>query len=67
MLERKVKDLEGALAEAEGDMQLVVRRINTSQYAVAELQAERDAAFTQMRKLQAEILAEREKAEALMT
>lgn len=66
MLERKVKDLEGALAEAESDIQEVVRRMNTSQFAVAELQAERDAAFTQMRKLQAEILAEREKADALM-
>jgi chromosome segregation ATPase len=66
MLERKVKEMEGLLREAEEDMQQVVTRVNRSQLEVAELQTERDAAFSQMHKLQALIVAEREKAEALM-
>lgn len=63
MLERKVKEMEGLLREAEEDMQQVVQRVNASQMEVAELQTERDAAFSQMHKLQALIVAEREKAE----
>ena len=66
LLERKVRELEGLLREAEGDMQDVVQRVNQSQYEVAELQTERDAALSQMRKLQTQIVEEREKAEALM-
>ena len=66
MLERKVKDMELLLREAEEDMQQVVQRVNQSQMEVAELQTERDAAFSQMHKLQALIVAEREKAEMLM-
>ncbi|KAF2771654.1 hypothetical protein EJ03DRAFT_325302 [Teratosphaeria nubilosa] len=65
-LERKVRELERLLKEAEDDMQSVVQRVNRSQMEVAELQTERDAAFTQMRKLQDLISAEREKADALM-
>ena len=66
MLERKVKEMEGLLREAEEDMQNVVQRVNRSQMEVAELQTERDAAFSQMFKLQALIVEERERAEALM-
>ncbi|KAK4508461.1 hypothetical protein PRZ48_002200 [Zasmidium cellare] len=66
MLERKVKELEHLLREAEEDMQVVVQRVNKSQMEVADLQTERDAALTQMRKLQTMIVEEREKAEALM-
>ncbi|EME49955.1 hypothetical protein DOTSEDRAFT_68690 [Dothistroma septosporum NZE10] len=66
MLERKVKELEGLLREAEEDVQVVVQRVNSSQMEVAELQTERDAALTQMRKLQALVSEERERAEALM-
>ncbi|KAF2162350.1 hypothetical protein M409DRAFT_27354 [Zasmidium cellare ATCC 36951] len=66
MLERKVKELEGLLREAEEDMQVVVQRVNKSQMEVADLQTERDAALIQMRKLQVLIVEEREKAEALM-
>ena len=66
MLERKVKELEGLLREAEEDMQDVVQRVNRSQFEVAELQTERDAASSQMRKLQGLIVEERERAESLM-
>ena len=66
MLERKVKEMEGLLREAEEDMQQVVQTVNKSQMEVAELQTERDAALSQMHKLQALIVEEREKAEGLM-
>lgn len=66
LLERKVRELEGLLREAEEDMQHVVERVNKSQMEVADLQTERDAALLQMRKLQGQIVAEREKAEALL-
>ena len=66
MLERKVRELEGLLREAEEDMQTVVQRVNRSQIEVAELQTERDAALTQMRKLQNLVVEERERAEAWM-
>lgn len=66
MLECKVQELESLLREAEQDMQKVVQRVNRSQLEVAELQTERDAAMTQMRKLQKMIVEERERAEALM-
>ncbi|KAK4540559.1 hypothetical protein LTR36_009089 [Oleoguttula mirabilis] len=66
MLDRKVRELEGLLREAEEDMQMVVQRVNRSQMEVAELQTERDAALIQMRKLQNLVVEERERAEALM-
>ncbi|KAK5137387.1 hypothetical protein LTR08_008965 [Meristemomyces frigidus] len=66
MLERKVRELEGLLREAEEDVQTVVQRVNRSQLEVAELQMERDAALTQMRKLQGLVVEERERAEAWM-
>lgn len=66
MLERKVKELEALLREAEEDVQTVVQRVNRSQLEVAELQTERDVALNQMRKLQGLIVKEREKADALM-
>ncbi|KAJ9627722.1 hypothetical protein H2203_002935 [Taxawa tesnikishii (nom. ined.)] len=66
LLEQRVRDLETALAEADSEMKEVVQLINASQYEVAELQGERDEAMRQMRKLQAQILEEREKAQALM-
>jgi hypothetical protein len=66
MLERKVKELEGLLKEAEDDMQMVVQRVNRSQLEVNELQMERDQNLAQMRKLQALVVEEREKAERLM-
>ncbi|KAI5205397.1 hypothetical protein E4T39_02983 [Aureobasidium subglaciale] len=40
-LERRVKELEAALVEADSEMQSVVQRINSSQYEIAELQGER--------------------------
>ncbi|KXT10835.1 hypothetical protein AC579_1951 [Pseudocercospora musae] len=66
LLERKVRELEGLLREAEEDVQTVVERVNKSQMEVAELQTERDTALQQMRKLQAQMAQEREKAEGLM-
>lgn len=66
MLERKVRELEGLLREAEGDMQDVVQRVNKSQLEVAGLQTERDVAMSQMRKLQALVGEERSRAEELM-
>jgi chromosome segregation ATPase len=66
MLERKVKELEGLLKEAEDDMQMVVQRVNRSQLEVNELQMERDQNLAQMRKLQALVGEERKKAESLM-
>ncbi|KAI5369919.1 hypothetical protein Slin15195_G007970 [Septoria linicola] len=66
LLERKVRELEGLLREAEEDMQHVVERVNHSQMEVADLQTERDAALVQMRKLQGQIVQERERAEAFI-
>jgi hypothetical protein len=40
-LERRVKELEAALVDADSEMQSVVQRINSSQFAIAELQGER--------------------------
>lgn len=66
-LERKVKDLEAALADADAEMKEVVERINSSQYEIAELQSERDDAQRLMRRLQKDISDEKEKTEQLMT
>ncbi|KAK3672588.1 hypothetical protein LTR78_007639 [Recurvomyces mirabilis] len=65
-LERKVRELEKLLREAEDDVQVVVRRVNRSQFEVAELQTERDAAMVQMRKLAALVEEERTRGEGLI-
>ncbi|RVX75097.1 hypothetical protein B0A52_01374 [Exophiala mesophila] len=65
-LERKVVDLEKALADAEKEMKEVVGRMNTAQIGVAELESERDEALRQTRRLEAEIIAEREKVQNLI-
>ena len=66
MLERKVRELEGLLREAEQDVQDVVQRVNASQLEVAELQTQRDAAMGQMRKLAGLVGEERGRVEGLM-
>ena len=65
-LQKKVEDLEKALAEADSQMHEVVERMNMAQIEVAELQSDRDEALRKTRGLQSEILAEREKVKALM-
>ncbi|KAK4969233.1 hypothetical protein LTR28_001307 [Elasticomyces elasticus] len=65
-LEKRVGELETALGEAEAEMHEVVRRINASQIEVAELTGQRDEAMRHTRRLQAEIEAERRRAEVLM-
>ena len=65
MLERKVRELEGLLREAENDMQGVVQRVNQSQLEVAELQVQRDVAIGQMRKLAGLVEEERGRVEGL--
>lgn len=67
VLERRVQDLEKALSDADREMEEVVGRMNRAQIEVAELQFERDEAMKQTRKLQADILAEREKVKAIMS
>ncbi|KAF2472253.1 uncharacterized protein BDR25DRAFT_302988 [Lindgomyces ingoldianus] len=66
LLEKRVSELEKALADADREMEEVVGRMNEAQIEVANLQYERDEAMRQTRKLQADILAEREKVKALM-
>ncbi|MCJ1252491.1 hypothetical protein MMC24_000297 [Lignoscripta atroalba] len=65
-LEKRVTELEGALGEADSEMEEVVQRMNAAQIEVMELQSARDEAIRQTRKLQAEIVAEREKVDSLM-
>ncbi|PGH11305.1 hypothetical protein AJ80_07205 [Polytolypa hystricis UAMH7299] len=60
-LEAKVKELEKALRDADSEMEEVVGRMNKAQIEVAELQSDRDEALRQTRRLQAEIVAERQK------
>ncbi|OCK87276.1 uncharacterized protein K441DRAFT_623404 [Cenococcum geophilum 1.58] len=67
LLEKRVEDLEKALSEADREMEEVVSRMNLAQIEVAELQTERDEAMRQTRKLQADIIAEREKVKGLMS
>ncbi|CAA9958281.1 CCDC158 multi-domain protein [Pyrenophora teres f. maculata] len=67
MLEKRVEELEKALRDADHEMEEVVSRMNTAQMEVAELQMERDEAMRSTRKLQADIVAEREKVKALMS
>ncbi|KAI4263591.1 MAG: hypothetical protein L6R42_001269, partial [Xanthoria sp. 1 TBL-2021] len=65
-LERRVAELEGALGDADKEMEEVVSRMNLAQIEVMELQSARDEAMRQTRKLQAAIVAEREKVDSLM-
>ncbi|KAF2023404.1 hypothetical protein EK21DRAFT_81049 [Setomelanomma holmii] len=67
LLERRVEELEKALRDADHEMEEVVSRMNTAQIEVADLQFERDEAMRQTRRLQADILAEREKVKVLMS
>ena len=65
-LERRVAELEGALGEADKEMEEVVSRMNTAQIEVMELQSARDDAMRQTRKLQAELASETEKVSSLL-
>ncbi|KAL8696823.1 MAG: hypothetical protein Q9201_007461 [Fulgogasparrea decipioides] len=65
-LEKRVAELEGALGDADKEMEEVVSRMNLAQIEVMELQSARDEAMRQTRKLQAAIIAEREKVDSLM-
>ncbi|KAL9130991.1 MAG: hypothetical protein Q9217_000980 [Psora testacea] len=65
-LEKKVVELEGALGEADKEMEEVVSRMNLAQIEVMELQSARDEAMRETRKLQAAVHAEREKVASLM-
>ncbi|KAL1980045.1 hypothetical protein VTN96DRAFT_4713 [Rasamsonia emersonii] len=65
-LEMRVKELEKALRDAEFEMEEVVGRMNKAQVEVEELQSDRDEALRQTRRLEAEIMAEREKLKAVM-
>ncbi|KAE8376284.1 hypothetical protein BDV26DRAFT_265821 [Aspergillus bertholletiae] len=67
VLERRVKELERLLCDADMEMGEVVSRMNRAQIEVAELQSDRDEALRQTRKLQAEIQAEREAFKALQS
>ncbi|RJE19434.1 hypothetical protein PHISCL_08237 [Aspergillus sclerotialis] len=66
VLEKRVKELERLLRDADVEMEEVVGRMNRAQIEVAELQSDRDEALRQTRKLQAEIQSEREAFQALM-
>ncbi|KAL5120267.1 hypothetical protein ACEQ8H_001825 [Pleosporales sp. CAS-2024a] len=66
LLEKRVEELEKALRDADREMEEVVGRMNSAQIEVADLQFERDEAMKQTRRLQADILTEREKVKALM-
>ncbi|KAI4276127.1 MAG: hypothetical protein LQ337_002708 [Flavoplaca oasis] len=65
-LEKRVAELEGALGDADKEMEEVVGRMNLAQIEVMELQSARDEAMRQTRKLQAAIVSEREKVDSLM-
>ncbi|KAL1607863.1 hypothetical protein SLS60_002801 [Paraconiothyrium brasiliense] len=67
LLEKRVEELEKALRDADHEMEEVVGRMNMAQIEVADLQFQRDEAMMKTRKLQADIVAEREKVQALMT
>ncbi|KAF2018675.1 hypothetical protein BU24DRAFT_101890 [Aaosphaeria arxii CBS 175.79] len=66
LLEKRVGELEKALRDADHEMEEVVGRMNMAQIEVADLQFERDEAMRKTRKLQADIVTEREKVKALM-
>ncbi|RMZ76475.1 hypothetical protein DV738_g4896, partial [Chaetothyriales sp. CBS 135597] len=54
-LERKVTELEKALADTDAEMGEVIGRMNAAQMGVAELEAERDEALRQTRQLEQKI------------
>ncbi|KAL2832177.1 hypothetical protein BDW59DRAFT_139825 [Aspergillus cavernicola] len=58
-LDQRVKELEKLLREADREMGEVVGRMNRAQIDVAELQSARDEALRETRRLQADILTER--------
>ncbi|KAL4874797.1 hypothetical protein BJY04DRAFT_203077 [Aspergillus karnatakaensis] len=58
-LDQRVKELEKLLREADREMGEVVSRMNRAQIDVAELQSARDEALRETRRLQSEILTER--------
>ncbi|KAJ5135784.1 uncharacterized protein N7515_005062 [Penicillium bovifimosum] len=66
MLERRVKDLEKLLRDADMEMEQVVGRMNRTQIDVAQLQTDRDNALRQTRQLHTEIQAERDALRALI-
>ncbi|KAJ6145065.1 hypothetical protein N7470_008960 [Penicillium chermesinum] len=66
VLEKRVKDLEKVLREADMEMEEVIGQMNRAQADVAQLQSDRDDALRQTRQLQADIEAERESLRALM-
>ncbi|KPI39160.1 uncharacterized protein AB675_4595 [Cyphellophora attinorum] len=65
-LEKKVGELESALAEAEKEMSEVVNRMGVAQISSMELEGERDEALRQTRKLQNDIASERENMKQLL-
>ncbi|KAJ5279789.1 hypothetical protein N7478_005161 [Penicillium angulare] len=64
--EKRVKDLEKNLRDADMEMEEVIGRMNRAQVDVAQLQSDRDEALRQTRQLQVDIQAERETLRALM-
>jgi hypothetical protein len=58
-LEKRVRDLEKALMDADAEMEEVVSRMNMAQIEVMELQSERDEAIKVSKKLQADIAKEK--------
>ncbi|OJJ49700.1 hypothetical protein ASPZODRAFT_149192 [Penicilliopsis zonata CBS 506.65] len=64
-LERRVKELERALRDADLEMGEVIGRMNRAQIEVAELQSDRDEALRETRRLQAEIQTERQAFQAM--
>ncbi|KAJ5091825.1 hypothetical protein NUU61_006695 [Penicillium alfredii] len=65
-LEKRVKELEKLLRDADMEMEEVIGRMNRTQVDVAELQSDRDEAIRQTRRLQGEIQAERDAFKALL-
>ncbi|KAJ5689873.1 hypothetical protein N7462_004265 [Penicillium macrosclerotiorum] len=66
VLERRVKDLEKLLRDADMEMEEVVSRMNRAQVDVAQLQSDRDEAIRQTHYLQADIQTERDTLRGLM-
>ena len=64
-LETRVRELEEAAGQADGEMQSVVEMMNKAQIEVAELQMQRDEAMRQTRNLQGQIDEERERLRAI--
>ncbi|KAJ5179348.1 hypothetical protein N7492_002558 [Penicillium capsulatum] len=65
-LEKRVKDLERVLRDADSEMGEAVGRMNRAQVDVAQLQSDRDEALRQTRLLQANIQAERDSFKTLL-